>query len=147
MNKYRKHTVRRGFTLIEVMIVLLILLSMAGLAVFQFSGVLANAQRKSTLTYVKGLSSSLEQYKLALGQYPTTEQGLNALMEAPQDLANPAKWSGPYLKDSAATEDPWGSPYQYVCPGSRSRDGYDVWSLGPDGMDGTDDDIGNWTKE
>ncbi|MDR0870820.1 MAG: type II secretion system major pseudopilin GspG [Planctomycetaceae bacterium] len=147
----KKHTKRyarrRGFTLIEVMIVLLIMLALAGLAVFSYTGTLESANRKNTLTYVKGLASALELYKVGVGQYPSTEQGLGALQEAPQDLVNPNSWAGPYLKDSAATEDPWGNPYQYVCPGNRSRDGFDVWSIGPDRVDGSDDDLGNWTKE
>jgi general secretion pathway protein G len=68
------------------------------------------------------------------------------LRAAPSDLANPAKWDGPYL-DKTVPADPWGKPYQYASPGTHNADGYDVWSNGPDGVSGTDDDIGNWDQQ
>jgi general secretion pathway protein G len=136
----------RGFTLIEVLTVLFIILALASAAVVAYRGTQEKAKVDQTNLYVKALSSALELYQAHVGRFPTTEQGLNALLNPPSDLPNPAKWSGPYLKDNAATEDPWGNPYQYVCPGTRTRDGFDVWSLGPDGADNTEDDIGNWTK-
>jgi general secretion pathway protein G len=136
----------QGFTLIEVLVVFFILLALASAAVVAYRGTLERAKVDQTILYVKTLAGAIEYYQTHVGRFPTTEQGLGALLNPPSDLPNPAKWSGPYLKDSAATEDPWGSPYQYVCPGTRTRDGFDVWSLGPDGADNTDDDIGNWTK-
>jgi general secretion pathway protein G len=136
----------QGFTLMEVLVVLFILLALASTAVVTYQGRLAKANVDQTILYVKTLTDAIESYRLAVGRFPTTEQGLNALLNPPSDLPNPAKWSGPYLKDTAPTEDPWGNPYQYVCPGTRTRDGFDIWSLGPDGTDNTEDDIGNWTK-
>ncbi|MDR3199405.1 MAG: type II secretion system major pseudopilin GspG [Planctomycetaceae bacterium] len=136
----------RGFTLIEVLTVIFILLVLASAAVVAYRGTQEKANIDSTVLYVKNLSSALEMYQAHVGRFPTTEQGLSALLNPPSDLSNPARWSGPYLKDSAAAVDPWGNPYQYVCPGTRTRDGYDIWSFGPDGNDNTDDDIGNWTK-
>jgi general secretion pathway protein G len=136
----------QGFTLIEVLIVFFILLALASAAVVAYQGTREKAKIDQTHLYIKALSEAIELYQVHVGRFPTTEQGLNALLNPPSDLTNPAKWSGPYLKDSAATEDPWGGPYQYASPGTRTRDGFDVWSLGPDGTDGTEDDIGNWTK-
>jgi general secretion pathway protein G len=145
MIAYRLKT-SHGFTLIEVLVVLFILASLASVSVVAYQGRMAKVRVDQTTIYIKTLTSAIESYELAVGRFPTTEQGLNALLTPPSDLPNPAKWSGPYLKDNAPTEDPWGSPYQYVCPGTRTRDGFDVWSRGPDGNDGTEDDIGNWTK-
>ncbi|GHT21295.1 type II secretion system protein GspG [Planctomycetales bacterium] len=139
---------QKGFTLLEVMVVLFILMIMAGLAV---TGVLQQqrkAQRDSTVVYVKALSGALDLYEQNIGRPPTTEQGLNALLQLPGDLPNQNKWAGPYLKQTAQTTDPWGNTYQYVSPSNRSPGAsYDVWSFGPDGVDGTDDDIGQWTND
>ena len=81
-------------------------------------------------------------FELDCGSFPSGAQGLDALRMPPPDVP-PGKWNGPYL-DSAVPLDPWGSPYQYMFPGSRNPDSYDLWSCGPDGMNGTEDDIGNW---
>lgn len=137
---------QRGFTLVEVMVVLFILLAIASVAVVSVQGSRERANIDKTKVYIRALGSALELYQVHVGRFPTTEQGLDALLNPPSDLADPGKWSGPYLKDNAETHDAWGSPYQYVSPGTHSRDGYDVWSLGPDMTDGTEDDIGNWTK-
>ncbi|MCL2742765.1 MAG: type II secretion system major pseudopilin GspG [Planctomycetaceae bacterium] len=146
-NNFRKgNSHRGGFTLVEVMIVLFILLSIAAVGVVAVLNARERANIDSTQAYIRALASALDLYSAHVGRFPTPEQGLNALMEAPGDLPDPSKWSGPYLKDSARTEDPWGNPYQYTAPGQRSRDGYDVWSFGPNGIDGDDDDIGNWSK-
>lgn len=137
---------RGAFTLIEVMVVLFILLAIAGAAVGVYQGRQEKSKRDTTLLYVKSLANYLDMYQLDVGRFPTTEQGLDALLTCPSDVPDPGKWGGPYIRDNAQTLDPWQNPYQYVSPGTRSRDGYDVWSFGPDGIDGTDDDIGNWTK-
>lgn len=145
----RKKNLQRhkGFTLIEVMVVLFILLALASVGVVSYRGTQERANRDNTKLYINTLSNALNMYQLHVGQYPTTEQGLDALLNAPSDLLDQNKWGGPYLKDNAQTHDPWGNPYQYESPGgSRSRDGFEVWSVGPDGQSGTEDDIGNWTK-
>ena len=82
-------------------------------------------------------------YDSSVSSYPSS---LQALLTQPQDLPDPSKWAGPYL-DIDIGRDPWGNPYQYACPGSHNPDSFDVWSFGPDGVNGTPDDIGNWTKE
>jgi type II secretion system protein G len=103
----------------------------------------AHAALEAASGYVGLLKTPLQMYRISIGTYPTTKQGLEALRTAPGDLPKSAKWDGPYL-DAPVSLDPWDKPYQYASPGTHNRDGYDVWSCGPDGVSGTQDDIGNW---
>lgn len=89
------------------------------------------------------VEASLQMYTLDVGSPPTTGQGLDALLAPAADLQDPSVWQGPYI-NGAVPLDPWGQPYLYEYPGVYSTDSFDVWSVGPDGMDGTADDIGNW---
>jgi type II secretion system protein G len=89
------------------------------------------------------LKTPLLTYELDIGSLPTTPQGLDALRRPPADLPNPQKWDGPYL-DADVPLDPWSHPYHYCSPGAHNHDSYDLWSSGPDGINGTQDDIGNW---
>jgi len=91
---------------------------------------------------VKLLSNRVEAYTLDVTQPPTTEQGLWAMIALPPDIP-PEKWGGPYLREGVSLLDPWGNEYRYVCPGRDGRP-FDIWSIGLDGIDGTDDDIGHW---
>jgi general secretion pathway protein G len=86
------------------------------------------------------------QYKLATGHFPTTEQNLKALIAAPDGESG---WRGPYLADNIkdVPKDPWGNYYQYQYPGTHNTNSYDCWSMGPDGQNGTADDIGNWSSQ
>ena len=143
----RHQEIRRGFTLTEVLVVLFILLAIASVMVVTVRGTREQARINQATLYVRALANGVELFEAHIGRPPTTEQGLDALLNPPSDLANPSKWGGPYLKDNAQTLDPWQNPYQYVSPGTKTRDGFDVWSFGPDGIDGTEDDIGNWTKD
>lgn len=134
---------RSGFTLMEVLLVLAILVIIASIvstAIFQM-------QRKgytdAARTQVKAFKGPLQAYRLDMNSYPTTAQGLDALRQAPGDSANSGKWSGPYLEE-VVPADPWGNPYRYEYPGRHNQDLPDIWSVGPDGVDGTDDDVGNW---
>ncbi|NLF30805.1 MAG: type II secretion system protein GspG, partial [Planctomycetes bacterium] len=83
-------------------------------------------------------------FEIACGRYPAEDEGLDALMEEPNDAPN---WDGPYLTRNVVPKDPWGNPYVYVCPGRINTKGYDVYSAGPNGNEGDDDDIGNWIAE
>jgi general secretion pathway protein G len=143
-----QHRVRRqkgGFTLIEVLLVLVILVILASFAVVQFTGIQRRANINAAKTQISLCETALEQFQLSIGSYPTMSQGLAAVRSQPPDLVNPSKWDGPYLKKDLP-KDPWGNPYQYLCPGKHNTD-YDVWSFGPDGIDGTQDDIGNWNQQ
>ena len=96
--------------------------------------------------------TALGRYQQSVGNFPTTKQGLQALRTRPPDLPKPKKWNGPYLNPEVSLHplnlelplDPWGHPYHYRLPGTHNPDSFDVWSVGPDGVDGSEDDIGNW---
>jgi general secretion pathway protein G len=137
---------RGGFTLIEVLLVLVILVVLASLAVVAYGPIQRRANVNAAKSQIGLFKTPLQMYQMTVGGYPTTTQGLEALRTAPGDLPNPAKWDGPYL-DSPVPSDPWDKPYQYVSPGTHNPDGYDVWSFGPDGVNGTEDDVGNWNLE
>ncbi|MDR2982642.1 MAG: type II secretion system major pseudopilin GspG [Puniceicoccales bacterium] len=135
--------VRRAFTLVEMLIVIALLAVVAGAVVVNLDSIFGDAQVDVERQKVNSsLKMALTNYRLKMGSFPTTEQGLQALLTAPEGSAD--RWRGPYVEKAASLVDAWGSPYQYRCPGSHNTSGYDLWSLGPDKTDGTADDIGNW---
>ena len=133
---------RGGFTLLELLVVLFILMMIFGLAIGVVAGRRELANRRVAFNYVKTLELAIEAYANDVGHPPTTEQGIAALIECPE-IANPGDWGGPYIKSNATSRDPWGNEYQYASPGRDGRS-FDVWSYGPDGIGNTDDDIGSW---
>lgn len=136
---------RGAFTLLEILVVITLLALLAGFAISNVGSLLSGGQKKLAQTFVdSGLDTPLMAYRMAVGSYPTTEQGIQALIKAPEGTE--AVWTGPYLKQKTLPVDPWGNPYQYRCPGVNNTDGYDLWSLGPDKVESADD-ICNWTKE
>lgn len=141
-NRRNRSPHRGGFTLLEVMVVLFILVTIAGLAVVVMTGQREAANRRAAFTYVKLLANAVDQYDMQAGHPPTSEQGIAALISKPPDLSD-GKWAGPYIKDNAKSTDPWGIEYRYASPGRDGRS-FDIWSCGPDRIDGTDDDIGSW---
>jgi len=112
-------------------------------------GRLLGSQRRQvayiTRAQIAMFEMSLELFRLDTGDYPSTAQGLGALRTAPADLANPDKWAGPYLGKPVPL-DPWDNPYQYQYPGKHDPKKPDIWSFGPDGVDGTEDDIVSWVE-
>jgi general secretion pathway protein G len=145
MARSRNRRRQGGFTLIEVLLVLVILVILASFAVLQFNGIRKRADLQAAKTQVGLFKSAMQSYWVSIGSYPTTAQGLAALRMPPQDLPDRSKYDGPYL-DTDPPKDPWGNPYQYVCPGGKNQDSFDVWSMGPDRANGTADDIGNWSE-
>jgi general secretion pathway protein G len=137
---------RSGFTLIEVLLVLAILVVIASLVVVALGPIQRRANINAAKSQIGLFKTPLQMFQMSIGAYPTTTQGLEALRAAPGDLANPAKWDGPYL-EAAVPLDPWDHAYIYASPGTHNTDSYDVWSCGPDGVSGTEDDIGNWSSE
>lgn len=130
---------QRGFTLLEIMIVVVIIGVIASIAIVNFVSVGEGAKIDLARTFVKGsLSSAIQMYQLNNNTYPNS---LDALLNRPSDASN---WRGPYLKEAAI--DPWGEPYQLRVPGTHNTSGFDVWSKGPDKQDGSGDDIGNWNS-
>jgi general secretion pathway protein G len=131
----------RGFTLLELLVVMLIIGLLAGYVAPQYFKQVGKSEVKTARAQIEALGKALDQYRLDTGHYPTTEQGLAALMAKP---ANETKWDGPYLK-KAVPADPWGAPYQYKRPGEHGE--YDLWSFGKDGQaGGTEEaaDINSW---
>lgn len=133
---------RAGFTLMEVLLVLVILVILAGLAVPLITNTQKNALNRAAKSQVGLFASPLNQFHLDMNRYPTAEQGLDALVTAPSDGGT--KWKGPYME--SIPEDPWGQKYQYKAPGDHNTQTFDIWSNGPDGSSGTEDDIGNWNS-
>lgn len=132
---------RRGFTLMEVLLVLVIIVILAGAVVIPLSQTQTKALAKTAKIYISNLENNIKAYHLDLNNYPTS---LEALVQAPGDLPNPARWGGPYVDKAVVLPDPWDRPYQYAYPGQRNPGGFDLWSVGPDGVSGSEDDIGNW---
>ena len=136
----RRSRRRKAFTLIEVLLVLAILVILGSIVIVNFSNVFENSKAKAAQAQLDALETQLDLYKLDVGTYPNTSQGLAALRQAPAEVTNVGKWSGPYAQKDIPN-DPWGNPYQYQSTGAA----FTIWSLGPDGQDGTDDDIRNVT--
>ena len=130
-----------GFTLIEVMVVLVIIGIMASFVVPQILGNQEEAQLKKTAVDIQSLESAVERYKLRTNMFPTTEQGLQALVSEPDIDPIPRNYPADgFIK--RLPQDPWGNDYQLISPGELGR--IDIFSFGPDGEPGTEDDIGNW---
>lgn len=145
MNVSRKHCSRRGgFTLMEVMLVLVILVVLASLAVVAIGPMREKAFIRSTQAQIGGFVTPLESFSMDVGVYPTTDQGLAALHEAPSDLEDSGAWRGPYL-DRKVPKDPWRNEYQYEY--AQGDQTYHVWSWGPDRISGNEDDISNLDEE
>ena len=131
-----------GFTLIELLVVLVILGLLASLAGPKIIGYLGGAKSDSAKLQIEQFGASLDLFKLETGRYPTTQEGLQALVQAPPGLTG---WNGPYLKKKVVPKDPWGNDYHYVSPGQHGS--YDLYSLGADnkeGGDGENKDLTNW---
>ncbi|MFH0986382.1 MAG: type II secretion system major pseudopilin GspG [Candidatus Omnitrophota bacterium] len=142
-NQCRPPSREKGFTLIELMIVVIIIAGLAAMVVPRIVGRTDQANKAIAKADVSSnLSMALKLYYLDNGRYPTTAQGLAALESIPTASPAPANWKGPYLE--TLPEDPWGNAYQYKCPGDFNKTTYDLSSFGSDGLEQTDDDIKNW---
>jgi general secretion pathway protein G len=130
-----------GFTLLELLVVLVIIGLLAGYVGPKFFAQIGKSEVKTAAAQIDALGKALDQYRLDTGHYPSTEQGLDALWVKPADEA---RWWGPYLR-KAAPKDPWGRVYQYKAPGDHGD--FDLSSMGKDGREGGDgenQDITNW---
>lgn len=141
----RAHDLRRvsdaGFTLLELLVVMVIIGLLAGFVGPRYFSQIGKSEAKTAHAQLNALEQALDQYRLDVGHYPSTEQGLTALTVKPADES---KWNGPYLK-KAAPLDPWGRKYSYKFPGEHND--FDLWSYGMDnkpGGAGENEDITNW---
>lgn len=137
----RRRAVRRAFTLLEVLMVIVILGILAAIIVPQFGGTQEKAKIDLTRTQIQQLGSDLERFKLHCGSYP---RELGDLLTKPEGDEF-KEWAGPYIK--APAKDAWSRPLNYKFPGEYNQNGYDLWSSGPNGQAGDADDIANWEKK
>ena len=130
---------RRGFTLVELLLLLVILGILAALVLPKFTGRTEQARITAAQTQIATFGTALDAYEVDTGSYPRGQDGLVQLVAQPADVTG---WRGPYLKSDIPL-DPWGHPYLYEFPGKVNPSGYDIRSMGPDGQAGTGDDIVN----
>ena len=139
---YYKNRKETGFTLLELLVVLGIIAMLAGIVGPQVMKHMGESKVKAAKVQIEDLASTLDMYKLDLGNYPTSEEGLKALIESPDSAK---RWNGPYLRKSKIPLDPWQNEYKYVFPGEHGK--FDLYSLGADGKEGgegEDQDLVSW---
>ena len=144
----RTHAQRRqngAFTLVEIMVVVIIIGILVATIIPQFVGTTHDARVATAKAHIAELENALQRYYVNMDTYPSTEDGLKALVEKPQ--GDDGKWRGPYI--TMLRPDPWGTPYQYRFPGAHRPSSFDLWSRGADKVDGGEGDgadIGNWQQ-
>jgi general secretion pathway protein G len=140
----KMHNRQQGFTLLEVMVVIVILGILASMVVPNLMGNKDKADQQKAVSDIVALENSLDMYRLDNSVYPTTDQGLDALVQKPTSSPEPRNYrEGGYLK--RLPQDPWRNEYLLLSPGENGK--IDIFSAGPDGQPGTEDDIGNWNLE
>jgi len=140
--KNSKIIAEQGFTLLEMLVVLGIIAMLAGLVGPQVMNQLGGAKSKTAKVQIEDLSAALDMYRLDVGKYPTTDQGLQALIEKPDDAK---RWNGPYLRKNKIPLDPWGTDYKFASPGEKGK--FDLYTYGADGKEGgegEDQDMASW---
>ena len=136
---------RSAFTILELLLVLVILAVLAGIVGSRFVGQSQSAKIKAATTQLLNFKTALTAFEIDLGRYPTSSEGLRALVERPSGQ-NSKAWKGRYLDSDAAPKDQWENAWNYRQPGQHNPEDFDLWSNGPDGVEGGGDDIANWTK-
>ena len=134
----------QGFTLVEMLLVLVILSTFAAIIYPNMAKHGLRARLTATKTQMQVLRTALSQFEMNNDHYP---QGRNCLLELVQRPRDAKNWRGPYLEKKVVPKDAWGHDFIYDCPGKHSPESYDIVSLGPDGIDGTEDDIANWQPD
>ncbi|OGQ48392.1 MAG: type II secretion system protein GspG [Deltaproteobacteria bacterium RIFCSPLOWO2_02_FULL_46_8] len=133
---------KKGFTLIEILLVVAIISALAAMVVPRLTGRSEKAKMTAARADIRAnIATGLKMYEIDMGTFPTTAEGLEALFQAPSSGSNSSQWNGPYLTNKPV--DPWGRPYKYKSPGTHNPNGYDLFSVGRDGVE-SNDDIGNW---
>ena len=142
----RRASNRPAFTLIELLVTIAIIATLAAIVAPTLFGNVGEARKNSARSQIQILALALDAYRLDADQFPTTEQGLDALRAFPSAGDAPKNWKGPYLRQLIPM-DPWGKPYVYVSPGVANPNGYDLYTLGKDGKpggEGEDADVTSW---
>jgi general secretion pathway protein G len=132
----------RGMTLIEILVVLTLIGIVMGIVGGNYLGQGEKAKQKAAKIEIEQIGQTLDLFKLEVGRYPTTQEGLQALLTAPAGVSN---WNGPYWKKNTLPKDPWTNEYKYASPGQHGA--YDIWSYGADGKEGgegVNKDITSW---
>lgn len=144
--KGRSHV--RAFTLLEVLMVVVIIGLLAAFVVPNFFGAGERARKDLTQALIdSGLNGALDLYRAHMGTYPPSDEGgLELLVEPPEEEEQAEKWAGPYIQKAEDLRDAWGNELFYEFPGEYNENSYDLYSAGPDGEEGTDDDIKNWRE-
>ena len=132
---------RSAFTLIELLLVMVILVILASIVVPKMTGYSERARKSRATAEIGSFKTALQAFEVDCGRFPTSDEGLHALVQAPSGVQNYKQ--GGYMDEIPM--DPWGHAYIYKCPGQHHPDGFDVLSMGPDGHEGGSDDIGNWS--
>lgn len=147
MHRKRTRRSRGGFTLLEVLLVLAILVILGSMVTIYFAGAQKGAYEKAARSQISMFEQAIDLYQIDVGTYPSASAGLESLRLPPPDLKNPQKWKGPYIKE-AIPLDPWDNPYRYevLDNNAMSLNPYRISSSGADGIDGTEDDISNVTQ-
>lgn len=141
--QHLRRLTRRAFTLIEMVIVIALIATVMGITLYNMNDLFMDAKEDAErIKVTNSLPGALLRFNTHMGRYPTTEEGLQALVRAPQ--GGDDRWRGPYVKDESALIDAWGNPYQYKFPGTQNPRGFDLWSLGPNKEAGPI--IGNWSN-
>ena len=133
-----------GFTLLEILLVVVIIGMLVGVAAVKLGPKAQEAKKIGAQQQISAYKTTLGLYEMDNGFYPSTEQGLGALLVQPSSTPAPNNWKGPYLDPPVIRKDPWGRDYIYRNPGQKIPNGFDLYSPGPDGVEGNEDDIGNW---
>ena len=134
----------KGFTMVELLLVLVILAVLAAIVVPRLAGRGEQARETAAVTQISVFKTALNTFEIDNGYFPSTQEGLDALIEEPSNAKN---WRGPYLESNTIPLDPWQNAYTYEYPGKHNERGYDIMSMGLDGRMGGDDDVVNWETE
>ena len=140
----RRAAASAGYTLVEIMLVLSIIMVLLGMGIYYMGGIGTQGKVVAAQGSVTALSTALKSYEMTALTLPSTEQGLMVLFQKPDSEPRPDRWVQ-QVTDTKAFRDPWGHPYQYRYPGKKNPKSFDVFSMGEDGVE-SDDDIGNWSS-
>lgn len=137
----RKNYALKAFTLLEIMLVVAIISLLLGVAIYNLTGAKRSAEFVAAETDIQTIATQLSTYEINAQRLPTNEQGLDALVNRPSSGPEPKRWVRLMKKLS---HDPWGNKYRYQAPGKHNSDSFDLYSVGPDGEEHTEDDVTNW---